>query len=92
MTWEFDNADRCRCEGVVTRVITDLKLNIQCQDDETEDVDDQTFLNVVKTMKKDKVKTKKTQAGKEVVFSLGFSFSLRHYFTVMYSAHLGGVN
>ena len=56
---EFDNADRRRCEGVVTRVTTDLKLNILYQDDENEDVDEATFLNIVKIMKKEKAAKKK---------------------------------
>ena len=57
--WEFDNADRRRCEGVVTRVTTDLKLNILYQDDENEDVDEATFLNIIKIMKKEKAAKKK---------------------------------
>jgi hypothetical protein len=57
--WEFDNpADRRRCEGVVTRVTTDLKLKILYQDDGTEDVAEETFLKIVKIMKKEIAKKK----------------------------------
>ena len=57
--WTFGPDDIRRCEGAVTHVTADCKLRIVYADDGHEDVDEATFLNIVKIMKKDKSKKRK---------------------------------
>ena len=57
--WKFETGDNRRCAGVLTAVTDALKLHIEYEDGGTEDVDEETFLEIVRKMKKHNSSSKK---------------------------------
>ena len=57
--WKYGPRDNRRCNGEVTGITEDLKLNIVYDDEGSEQVDENTYLNIVSIMKKDMSKNKK---------------------------------
>ena len=51
--WEFGPNDNRRCAGCITAVTDDLQLQIKYEDEGLEELDESTFLKIVRIMKKD---------------------------------------